>query len=273
MSADSKYQKLYKEAYQALIHDQLPAATQKINELAEQKPCDAHVRLLRGNIYLALSDFETALREYQLVLIFSCNPHLNDKAKKGIDDCCRFYQQSFLPIPQASSLHTLVSLPKFVPKPIHRIKLSCNQVVDLYNNIPQILKPIAINIHLTTKSYRNSNHGIWLERSPQGKYWLIPTYSDEEKSQDFLVPAGDIEVNFAKLKKLNILFDIALDHKKEYTFFLQEPGQLKLHSSGQVWHLQKKGVLSNQKQSTSYDKLCAKIKDLEVRIDRIDPRE
>lgn len=271
MSADSKYQQLYKEAYQALIHDQLPQATQKINELTTHKPWDAHVRLLRGNIYFALADFETALREYQLVLIFSVNSHLHEKAKKGIEDCSRYYQEKLLPIPQASSLNTLISLSEFVPKPLQRVKLSSNQVVELYNNIPQILAPIAIKTHLTAKSYRNSNNGIWLERSPQGKYWLIPTYSEKQQSQDFLVPAGDIEINFAKLKKLNILFDIALDHNKEYTFFLQEPGQLKLHSSGQVWHLEKKGILSNQKQPSLYDKLHAKIKELEVRLDRIDP--
>jgi len=268
MSVDSKYQNLYKGAYQALIHSELPKATQKINELVDYKPCDAHVRLLRANIYLALADFETALREYQLVLIFSCNSHLNEKAKQGVETCCRYYQEKLLPIPQASSLQTLVSLPESVPEPIQRIKLSSNQVIDLYNNIPQILEPIALRVQLTANSYRNSEDSICLKRSPQGKYWIIPTYNIEGQQQDLLVPAGDIEINFAKLKKIDILFNVTLKQKDTFTFFLQEPGQLQLYPSGELWYLRQKGSLSNQMPPNPYNELLSRIKEIENRIDR-----
>jgi|GEM_PF-5494890 len=249
----SKDQELYRLAYQSLIHNDLQEAAQKIDELLNHRPCNPDVRLLRGNIYKELCDFETALREYQIVFIFSCNPDLNEKATQGIQECCQYYREQLLPIPQACSLRTLVSLPEKIPQPLHRLNISQEQVIELYNNIPQVLSPIALKVTFTRESYRSTEAGVWLEPHPQGKYWVILTQDSHGDVQDFLVPNGDIEIDWSRLRKSTHLFDLSavseprsVSELKGTTFYLEKPGILEIHSSGQYWYVRQKGLITGR---------------------------
>lgn len=266
-------QGLYKQAYQSFIHGDLEDAAQRVSKLAENRPCDPDVRLLRGHIYKALDDFDTALREYQIVLIFSCDSTLKERANQGIHECCQHYREKLLPIPQASSLKNLVSLPESVPQPLHRLNLSQIQVIELYNNVPQVLSPIALKAALTAESYRKVDAGAWLERHPQGKYWIILTQDNAGDFHDFLLPNGDVAIDWSKLKKSNQLFELASNTESitTTTFFLETPGILEIHSSGQYWYVRQKGiVVGRSRQQDAHDGLLAQMQELRTRLDRCD---
>jgi hypothetical protein len=242
------YRQLYKTACQAFYHHQLQDAVLAINQLLKLSPMDPDARLLRANIHKSMQDFSTALRDYQLVLIFSFDENINAIARQGIEECCRYYREHWIPLPEASSLHTLVSLPQDVPRPRNRIHLTVGQLVDLYNNVPQILAPIALPIHLTDQTYRNPQDGVWLEEHPKGKYWIIFTTTEQGTHRDYFVPNGSIALKIQGLRNRSILFEFppsALECE-DPNLFLKEPGILQIHPDGKSWKLKKPAILDLQ---------------------------
>lgn len=143
-----------------------------------------------------------------------------------------------------------------------------NEVVELYNNIPQILEPIALKASLTTRSYRNADGEAWLEKHPQGKYWIILTQNDKGENRDFLLPNGDVEIDWSKLKKSHLLFQISGNNRGTNIFFLEKPGFLEIHSSGQYWQVQKKGLVNAKKPQLPYDDLVRQINEFQSNIER-----
>ncbi|MDP5337591.1 MAG: hypothetical protein NWQ28_03325 [Nodularia sp. (in: cyanobacteria)] len=130
----------------------------------------------------------------------------------------------------------------FESEKVSRVNISESQLVQVYNDVPQVLGKNSVVLELTAKSYRNSQDGepIFLENDKNGKYWLITTDID----QFFVVPSMNVKLNIHKLKTVKMLFDFSGDESSaDSDFILVQPAKVSSQATGKEWKLQERGML------------------------------
>ncbi len=128
------------------------------------------------------------------------------------------------------------------PQPL---KVSREELICLYNYVPQVLSEYATPVNLTNDSYRQKTDGnIYLELVENGYYWVVLT-EDEENKYYWLLPNGKIKISLHRLKKSVESLFIVQGEKvyKNSEFTLEEPATLSILPSGTTWELIEKGEL------------------------------
>jgi|GEM_PF-2115562 len=133
---------------------------------------------------------------------------------------------------------------------IKTLDISQEELIKIYNDVPKIFLEYAHPVSLTSDTYREKTEGeIYLESTPNGKYWLIATESDK-KLKYWLVPNGNIKIKLHRLKSIQKLFKFeGKTPKSTSEFILEELAMLSILPSGEQWKLEKIGVLSLQEKN------------------------
>lgn len=130
----------------------------------------------------------------------------------------------------------------FSPEKISPIKISEAQLIQIYNDVPQILLKNSLIVELTANSYRDvkGNDPILLENDANGKYWIITTDIDKF----FLIPSINIKLKIHKITTVRKLFDFHGDISSvDNHFILVKPAKISSQASGKTWKLEEKGIL------------------------------
>lgn len=124
---------------------------------------------------------------------------------------------------------------------INRVNLSEQQLVEIYNDVPQVLIHTAIIVELTPNSFRAKLHeSIFLERIKTGKYWIVPT----DKDIFWLVPSVALKINIHQVKSLQSLFDCYGDTpSSETNFIIIKPARVSILPSIKQWKLEERGMI------------------------------
>jgi len=131
----------------------------------------------------------------------------------------------------------------FTVEKISPVYVTEAQLIDVYNNVPQILLKSSIIVELTADSFyhEQDDETICLEKDKNGKYWIIPT----DKDTFWLVPSVDIRLNIYKLKTVRSLFNFCGDFPaSDSNIVLIQPARMSILPNGQKWKLEEKGSLS-----------------------------
>lgn len=132
-----------------------------------------------------------------------------------------------------------------VPK-INRLEISATELIETYNNVPQVFAPSVIPVTVTSETYRGLSDSAVLEINKHGSYWII---ANTEETY-WLVPNINIRLNPHRMKTLAMLFTCQDESKANIDkFTLLEPAQLKMMPNQKEWHLVKMGVLQFGKAS------------------------
>jgi hypothetical protein len=128
------------------------------------------------------------------------------------------------------------------PQPL---KVSLQELICLYNYVPQVLSEYTTSVNLTKDSYQQKTEGkIYVEVAEKGYYWVFLT-EDEQNKYYWLLPNGNIKISLHRLKKsVESLF--VLQGEKPYKnseFILEQPARLSILSSGTRWELIAKGEI------------------------------
>lgn len=152
------------------------------------------------------------------------------------------------------------------PKPIN---INEQELINLYNYTPQILSIYATPVSINAQTYRQKEpEQIALEYTISGYYWVILLENQEGKHY-YLVPNGNLKINFSRLKNyLELLFLLQgdfVDNGNE--FVLRKLGKLEILPSGETWILKQKGeIFSKISPSDLLLKELEKFKDNEDKI-------
>jgi WD40 repeat protein len=126
-----------------------------------------------------------------------------------------------------------------VPR-IDRLEISAPELIETYNNVPQVFAPSAIPVTVTSETYRGLSDSAVLEINKHGSYWII---ANTEETY-WLVPNITIRLNPYRMKTLAMLFTCRDESKANIDkFTLIEPAQLKMMPNQKEWHLVKTGIL------------------------------
>ncbi|MEA5581768.1 hypothetical protein VB620_10510 [Nodularia harveyana UHCC-0300] len=125
---------------------------------------------------------------------------------------------------------------------ISPVNISLSELVQVYNDVPNVLFKNSVVVELTAKSYRQlkEDEASFLENDENGKYWVITT----DKDEFWLVPSINIKLNIHKLKTVQKLFYFRGDFSSaDSHFILINPARVSSSPSGKNWKLEEKGVL------------------------------
>ncbi|WP_013325749.1 WD40 repeat domain-containing protein [Gloeothece verrucosa] len=121
------------------------------------------------------------------------------------------------------------------------LNITSEQLVDLYQDCPQVLAAVAIKVSLMSQSYENPLAGeICLEKTGNGNYWVIGT----EAENFWLVPKDTIKINAQMMKTVESLFKCEgyqASQTKEFT--LIQAAQVSRSPDGEQWVLEELGIL------------------------------
>ena len=127
------------------------------------------------------------------------------------------------------------------PKPLN---ISLEQLINLYDEVPQVLAEFAVEASLTAQSYRQKTPDtIILELTARGNYWVILLEQKGEK-QYYLLPNGNLKLRLYRLETIEYLFN--LKGEKIFSssdFTLMKPTLISIYPSGKQWQLIEKGTL------------------------------
>lgn len=128
------------------------------------------------------------------------------------------------------------------------IKLNENEIIYLYNRLPQFLARKVIRASIVD-NYQTINQ-TFLEKTSNGNYWVIAT---ENKLLYWLLPKGKLKVSsFLNLDKLKSLFNVEGSPTEESReFLLVKPAMASLTPDGKYWQIEHKGELKFAKDSAS----------------------
>ena len=131
-------------------------------------------------------------------------------------------------------------LPNKQPQPL---KISREELICLYNYLPQVLSEYATVVTLTNDTYREKTNGqIFLEIANKGYYWVILT-EDEEHKYYWLLPNGKIKISLHRLQNTMEYLYIIEGEKpyKNSEFTVEEPAIISILGDGKTWQLKTKG--------------------------------
>ncbi len=129
------------------------------------------------------------------------------------------------------------------PKPL---QLPLAKLIDIYNDVPQVLAPSAVEVSLNDDSYRrkSEDNKIILEPIIRGKYWVILLENNHEKKY-YLVPNASVKFKLYRMESINYLFNfLGKDENNVDKFNLNKPCELDILPSGKQWQLIAQGELS-----------------------------
>ncbi|MGF1602776.1 MAG: methyl-accepting chemotaxis protein [Thermosynechococcaceae cyanobacterium] len=86
MSSSTQYVQDYQQAVSAYMKEHYQDAILATDSLVENNPDDPNLRLLRGNIYRGLQQYDEAREQYQSVLNLTGDPELLDCARSSLTD-------------------------------------------------------------------------------------------------------------------------------------------------------------------------------------------
>ncbi|MGB7416204.1 MAG: methyl-accepting chemotaxis protein [Thermosynechococcaceae cyanobacterium] len=86
MSSSTQYVQDYQQAVSAYMKEHFHDAILATDSLVENNPDDPNLRLLRGNIYRGLQQYDKAREQYQSVLNLTGDPELLDCARSSLTD-------------------------------------------------------------------------------------------------------------------------------------------------------------------------------------------
>ncbi len=129
------------------------------------------------------------------------------------------------------------------------VDISVLELINIYNEVPQILNNVSIQVSLTAESYRQqTGNDIYLENNKQGNYWIIATENDTF----WLVPKLNIKINSNIIRNLEYLFKCdGYQSNTKNDFALVKPG--KIIAVGNLWKLETPGELDFTKTFKTVD--------------------
>jgi hypothetical protein len=132
------------------------------------------------------------------------------------------------------------------PKPL---PIDKDELINIYNYAPQILAEYATPVSVTAESYRKkTGKTIYLEHTINGYYWVILT-QDEKEQNYWLLPNGNKNIRFYRLKEqIRLLF--TLKGSKQFRtniLTMTKLSRLKIEPSGLLWQLVEKGCIENKR--------------------------
>lgn len=124
------------------------------------------------------------------------------------------------------------------------INITLEELVNIYNYIPQILSEYATTVSLSTKTYREKTEYIELDYQDNGYYWVILLENQGIKNY-YLLPNGNKKINFIRLQNyINFLFTLhgnCLDVGNNFS--LIKCANLEILPNGLSWILREKGEI------------------------------
>lgn len=126
------------------------------------------------------------------------------------------------------------------PQPL---KISREELICLYNYLPQVLSEYATVVTLTNDTYRDKTDGqIFLEIANKGYYWVILT-EDEDNKYYWLLPNGKIKISLHRLQNTMEYLYIIEGEKpyKNSEFTVEEPAIISILTDGETWKLETRG--------------------------------
>lgn len=132
------------------------------------------------------------------------------------------------------------------PKPL---PIDKDELINIYNYAPQILAEYATPVSVTAESYRKkTGKTIYLEHTINGYYWVILT-EDEKEQNYWLLPNGNKNIRFYRLKEqIRLLF--TLKGSKQFRtniLTVTKLTRLEIEPSGLSWRLIEKGCIENKR--------------------------
>ncbi|WP_330202444.1 hypothetical protein [Cyanobacterium sp. Dongsha4] len=124
------------------------------------------------------------------------------------------------------------------------INITLEELVNIYNYIPQILSEYATPVSLSIKTYREKTEDIELDYQDNGYYWVILLENQGIKNY-YLLPNGNKKINFIRLQNyINFLFTLhgnCLDIGNNFS--LIKCADLEILPNGLSWILREKGEI------------------------------
>jgi hypothetical protein len=135
-----------------------------------------------------------------------------------------------------------------VAAPTPQLKLSESKFVEVYNEIPVLLKAYTIPVDWTIDSYQNPKRPpLILEPCNHSNYWVIPILVADLISY-WLVPNPLRQIRFDRLERLSYLFDYPLLNQanQDSEFHLIAPAKVSYYFDTGVakWKLEEQGKLT-----------------------------
>jgi WD40 repeat protein len=135
-----------------------------------------------------------------------------------------------------------------IEAPTPQLKLSESKFIQVYNEIPVLLKAYTIAVDWTINSYQNPQRPpLILEPSNNSNYWVIPVLVADTIIY-WLVPNPLRQIRFDRLERLSYLFDYPLldQVNKDSEFYLIAPATVSHYFETGVakWKLEQQGKLS-----------------------------
>jgi hypothetical protein len=155
-----------------------------------------------------------------------------------------------------------------------KVNLSEEELIELYNNIPQVLNAYAVSVSLTAESYREETSGkIFFEINASGSYWLLSCESDN----CWLVPSVNLKPNIYRVRTLERIFitlgGISADSRD---FILEKPARVSRQQNNKLWQLENLGKLEfgelgSQKQPLKFklEELNQANRDLQSKLEEV----
>ncbi len=135
-----------------------------------------------------------------------------------------------------------------IEAPTPQLKLSESKFIQVYNEIPVLLKAYTIPVDWTIDSYQNPQRPpLILEPVNNSNYWVIPVLVADTITY-WLVPNPLRQIRFDRLERLSYLFDYPLLDRvnKDSEFHLIAPATVSYYfDTGVVkWKLEQQGKLA-----------------------------
>jgi WD40 repeat protein len=135
-----------------------------------------------------------------------------------------------------------------IEAPTPQLKLSESKFVEVYNEIPILLKAYTIPVDWTTDSYQNPKRPpLILEPCQNSNYWVIPVLVANAITY-WLVPNPLRQIRFDRLERLSYLFEYALLNPtdRDSEFHLVAPAKVSYYfdTGAPKWKLERSGQLA-----------------------------
>lgn len=184
-----------------------------------------------------------------------------DNSKSEIQQIIKYVQTLEKRIKQLESKDAIIlqtTAKDIYPKPL---KLSVEELVNIYNDIPAILTEYIAPVNLAVNSWRApSDNQIIVELSNQGNYWVILLENYTERIY-YLVPNQEKKLRINRLESIKKIFQIQGEKKLENdNYTIIKPAILQIIPSGKEWEVIEKGVIYSGRKAP-IDKLT---KELEI---------
>ena len=182
------------------------------------------------------------------------NKHNFDDASERIEDLenklsdlVQCLAQGYYPTKLVSAVRVTRALEI---KKIKSLKVSVEELIDVYNNVPNILANNAVTVSVETKT--NNQAEFFLSKSERGNYWIIATKLESKQQQYWLLPNGEIDYHSLYRKLFNkysintvkTLFNFQdQELSADKNLIIEKPAQVTFIPSGQKWKLQQPGEI------------------------------